>query len=133
MKTKSIGPNKNSEDFFPPPKRPKNQLPLRTSDNHSMDATTAANSLVNLSPILQYGFAGFSLVLVAVIVWLIRQLLAVLRANNRALSSLTAALVKVTEDTGETRHEVRQLREELLKRSCLLESSQVKALLAGQG
>jgi cell division protein FtsB len=98
-----------------------------------MDATTAANSLVNLSPILQYGFAGFSLVLVAVIVWLIRQLLAVLRANNRALSSLTAALVKVTEDTGETRHEVRQLREELLKRSCLLESSQVKALLAGQG
>jgi cell division protein FtsB len=92
-----------------------------------MDATTT-ESLINLSPILQYGFAGFSLVLVGVIVWLIRQLLGVLRANNRALSQLTSALVKVTEDTGETRTEVRQLREELLKRSCLLTSERLKQL-----
>jgi cell division protein FtsB len=97
-----------------------------------MDATTT-ESLINLSPILQYGFAGFSLVLVGVIVWLIRQLLGVLRANNRALSQLTSALVKVTEDTGETRTEIRQLREELLKRSCLLTSERLKQLAAAGG
>ena len=96
-----------------------------------MDPTAAAQSLVNLTPILQYGFAGFSLVLVGVIVWLIRQLLQVLRANNRAQHLVTSALVKVTEDTGETRHEVRQLREELLKRSCLLTPANLKQLAAG--
>jgi cell division protein FtsB len=89
-----------------------------------MDPTT----ITPLTSVLQYGFAGFSLVLVGVIVWLIRQLLAVLRANNRALASLTAALVKVTGDTGETRDEVRQLREELLKRTCMLSQQELQKL-----
>lgn len=82
-----------------------------------------------LTPTLQYGFAGFSLVLVGVIVWLIRQLLRVLNQNNRVISGNTAAIVAVTKDTSETKQEVRQLREELLKRTCLLQRHQ----LAGGG
>jgi len=84
-----------------------------------------------LTPTLQYGFAGFSLILVGVIVWLIRQLLQVLKANNRVISSNTAAIVAVTKDTEETKEEVRKLREELLHRTCLLTREQIKQLAAG--
>ena len=38
-----------------------------------------------MSPLIQYGFAGFSLILLAVLVWLIRELLIVLKANNRVM------------------------------------------------
>jgi len=45
-----------------------------------------------MSPVIQYGFAGFSLVLVGVIVWLIKQLLAVLKENTQALQELRAVV-----------------------------------------
>ena len=84
-----------------------------------------------LTPTLQYGFAGFSLILVGVIVWLIRQLLRVLNQNNKVISGNTAAIVAVTRDTQETKTEVRQLREELMKRTCLLTRQQLQHLASG--
>lgn len=86
------------------------------------------NMVAPLTPTLQYGFAGFSLVLVGVIVWLIRQLLRVLQITNRVVSANTAAIVAVTKDTEETKAEVRGLREELMKRTCLLTPQQLKQL-----
>lgn len=73
-----------------------------------------------MTPTLQYGFAGFSLILVGVIVWLIRQLLRVLSQNNRVISNNTAAIVAVTKDTEATKDEVRRLRELLMTRTCVL-------------
>jgi hypothetical protein len=96
-----------------------------------MDPTVPAQALNALTPILQYGFAGFSLLLLGVIVWLVRQLINVLRANNRALDRLTAALVTVTRDTNETRGEVRELREELMKRTCMVTMSRPQIVSVG--
>jgi hypothetical protein len=85
-----------------------------------MDPLTVAQAAKAITPVLDYGFAGFALVLVGVIVWLIRQLLTVLRQNNRVIERNTAAIVAITKDTEDTKRQVALLREELLKRSCLL-------------
>jgi cell division protein FtsB len=90
-----------------------------------------AAAVETLTPTLQYGFAGFSLILVGVIVWLIRQLLRVLNQNNRVISNNTSAIVAVTKDTEETKAEVRALREELMKRSCLLTRAELRQLGGG--
>ena len=74
--------------------------------------------LTTLAPILQYGFAGFSLVLVGVIVWLVKQLLAMLRATNRTIAANTAAIVTLTATTGEVKFELAQMRDETLRRGC---------------
>lgn len=79
-----------------------------------------AQALTTLAPVLQWGFAGFCLLLLGVIVWLIRQLLQILRANNRVIERNTAAIIAVTKDTEETRDEVRALREELMRRTCMM-------------
>ena len=50
---------------------------------------------VIMSPLLQYGFAGFSIVLLGVLVWLIRELLSVLKENNRVIAENTQAIIAV--------------------------------------
>jgi hypothetical protein len=71
------------------------------------------------TPLIQLGFAGFSLLELAIIVWLVRELIQVLKANNAVLAdhnelmrALTTKVGTVEELTGETR-------DKLLSRPCI--------------
>ncbi len=54
-----------------------------------------------LQPVVQYGFLGFSVVLLGVVIWLIKRLLAVLDANNRIIAANTEAINDLTRMTGD--------------------------------
>lgn len=79
---------------------------------------------VIMSPIIQYGFAGFSLILLAVLVWLIRELLIVLKANNRVIAENTQAIKSVDKNTTATFDIMVEIKDELLKRPCIAKFSQ---------
>lgn len=79
-----------------------------------------------LTPIVQYGFAGLCAILLAIIVWLIKQLLRVLSQTNRALrdvheaiAATTNAIVTLSERTGDELKLLRELEKQLLSRPCL--------------
>ncbi len=50
---------------------------------------------VILAPVIQYGFAGFSAVLLGILVWMIRILLSVVRESNKVISENTTAVYEV--------------------------------------
>lgn len=74
--------------------------------------------IVSLAPILQYGFAGFCLLLLAVIVWQFRQLLNLTRGTNRVINACTHAIEGARETSEEVRTELRALRDEQLRSGC---------------
>ncbi len=71
------------------------------------------------TPTLQYGFAGFSLLLTAIIVWLIRRLLAVLDANNQIIADNTSAIRDIATTTSDEMRLVRSLHDKILARPCI--------------
>ena len=80
------------------------------------------------SPMMQFGFAGIVLILLAIVVWLIKQLLAVIKTNNMVIDRNSQALVDNTHAVGKvdsnvtTQAEVlRQVNDKLLARPCLIE------------
>ena len=73
------------------------------------------------SPLIQGGFAVFALLLLGVNVWLVKQLLKVLKDNSRVISGNTRAIVSVATIASDTKDLMQQLRDELLKRPCLLD------------
>lgn len=70
-------------------------------------------------PIVQYGFLGFSAVLLGVVIWLIRRLLDVLEANNRVISVNTEAIRDLTAMTGDLLKLNRSLHDKLISRPCI--------------
>jgi cell division protein FtsB len=72
------------------------------------------------SPVIQGGFAVFALILLAVVVWLVKQLLRVLRDNNAVIAGNTRAIESVATIAADTKQLMQQLRDELLQRPCLL-------------
>ncbi len=80
------------------------------------------------SPLMQFGFAGIVIILLAIVVWLIKQLLAVIKTNNLVIDRNSQALTDNTHGIGKVEgvvtDEVKLLREvndKLLARPCLLE------------
>jgi len=73
------------------------------------------------SPLIQGGFAVFALLLLGVNVWLVKQLLRVLRDNSQVIAGNTRALESVTTIASETRNLMQQMRDQLLSRPCLIE------------
>lgn len=72
-----------------------------------------------MQPLIQYGFAGFSLILLAVLIWLIRELLLVLKENNRVIAENTHAISSVDANTKSTFNIMVEIKDELLKRPCI--------------
>jgi hypothetical protein len=75
-------------------------------------------------PVVQYGFAGFAAVLLAVVVWLIRRLLAVLEANSRIIAANTDAIRDLTKMTGDLLRLNRSLHDKLISRPCIAKLEQ---------
>ena len=72
-----------------------------------------------IGPVVQYGFIGFSAVLLGVVVWLIRQLLVVLEANSRVIADNTEAIRKLTAMTDDLLDRTRTLHDKMLCRPCI--------------
>jgi len=73
------------------------------------------------SPLIQGGFAVFALLLLGVNVWLVKQLLRVLKDNSQVIVGNTRAIESVAAIASDTQNLMRRLHDELLKRPCLLE------------
>ncbi len=72
-----------------------------------------------IQPIVQYGFLGFSAVLLGVVIWLIKRLLAVLEANNRIIASNTEAIRDLTAMTRDLLKLNRSLHDKIISRPCI--------------
>ena len=73
------------------------------------------------SPLIQGGFAIFALLLLSVNVWLVKQLLKVLKDNSQVIAGNTQAIESVATVAFDTKGLMQALRDELLKRPCLLD------------
>ena len=76
------------------------------------------NELVT-QPIVQYGFLGFSAVLLGVVIWLIRKLLDVLAANNRIITANTEAIRDLTAMTRDLLALNRSVHGKIISRPCI--------------
>ena len=54
------------------------------------------DSIMN-NPAIQYGFAGFSVILIGIIVWLIKQLLQVIKDANKVIAGNTKMIADNSE------------------------------------
>ena len=70
-------------------------------------------------PIVQYGFLGFSAVLLGVVIWLIRRLLAVLEATGRIIAANTEAIRDLMSMTGDLLKISRSLHDKIISRPCI--------------
>ena len=93
------------------------------------------NTDMIFEPIIQYGFLGMCSVLLAIIIWLIRELLKVIRENNLVIDRNTrihAQSIENFEELGkdlrrgneETRKAVWSLHDKLISRPCIARREQ---------
>jgi F0F1-type ATP synthase membrane subunit b/b' len=73
------------------------------------------------SPLIQGGFAVFALLLLGINVWLVKQLLKVLKDNSQVIAGNTRAIESVATIASDTKGLMQELRDELWKRPCLLD------------
>ena len=73
-------------------------------------------------PYVQAGFAGLSFLLVGVIVWLVRQVLGVLRETHSVIERNTAALDRLHVAISANQHELERLQRLLYARPCLADA-----------
>jgi len=74
-----------------------------------------------VEPIVQYGFLGFSAVLLGVVIWLIKRLLGVLEANNKIIAANTEAIRDLTHMTADLLKINRSLHDKVISRPCIAE------------
>lgn len=72
-----------------------------------------------VGPIVQYGFLGFSAVLLGVVIWLIQKLLAVLERNSDVIARNTEAIRDLTSMTQDLLKLNRSLHDKIISRPCI--------------
>jgi hypothetical protein len=70
-------------------------------------------------PVIEYGFLGFSMVLLGIIVWLIRRLLVVLERNTEVVALNTSAINTLTTMTADLLVLNRSLHDKIISRPCI--------------
>ena len=73
------------------------------------------------SPLIQGGFAVFALLLLGVNVWLVKQLLRVLKDNNLVIAGNSRAIESVAMIATDTKALMQDIRDQLLRRPCLMQ------------
>ena len=73
------------------------------------------------SPLIQGGFAVFALLLLGINVWLVKQLLRVLKDNNRVIAGNSRAIEAVAMIATDTKILMQDIRDQLLQRPCLMQ------------
>jgi len=70
-------------------------------------------------PVVQYGFLGFSAVLLGIVVWLIKRLLRVLEDNSRIIAASTEASKEQTRMIADLLRLNRSLHDKIISRPCI--------------
>jgi hypothetical protein len=78
-----------------------------------------ARDILN-NPITQYGLAGVCSALLCIMVWLMRELLTVIKENNGVISRHSEVLTTFSEMSRNTFEMQVELKDKLLSRPCLL-------------
>jgi len=76
------------------------------------------------SPLIQGGFAVFALLLLGINFWLVKQLLRVLKDNNRVIAGNSRAIEAVAMIATDTKCLMQDIRDQLLQRPCLIQDGQ---------
>lgn len=80
-----------------------------------MDETTR----MFLEPVVQYGFAGLSVGLLAFIAWLVKRLMSLLESTTTVIQANTNVIQCLRDDSDEIRDIVVSLNNKLLARPCI--------------
>ena len=72
-----------------------------------------------LEPLVQYGFLGFSAVLLGVVIWLIKRLLLVISAMNTVVGENTAAMRLLNATVTDLMVLTRSLHDKIISRPCI--------------
>ncbi len=72
-----------------------------------------------IAPIVQYGFLGFSAVLLGLVIWLIKKLLVVLERNSEVITRNTEAIRGLTSMTCDLLKLNRSLHDKIISRPCI--------------
>jgi hypothetical protein len=72
-----------------------------------------------LQPLVQFGFVGFSAVLLGIVVWLIKRLLVVLERNTEVVALNTSAINTLTTMTADLLVLNRSLHDKIISRPCI--------------
>jgi len=70
-------------------------------------------------PVAQLGFAGFALILLVIVVWQFRELIQLLKENNKVLSAMTETMNLTQEKLRESVELQVSVRDKLLARPCI--------------
>lgn len=81
--------------------------------------------ILNLAPLLDYGFAGFALIQFAAGVWICLKGLVVLSSVRDVVAANTAALVVMDRSLADNAAIVQGCKEELLRRPCQMTRDQL--------
>ncbi len=73
------------------------------------------------SLLIQGGFAVFALLLLGINFWLVKQLLRVLKDNNRVIAGNSRAIESVATIAADTKILMQDIRDQLLQRPCLMQ------------
>ena len=72
-----------------------------------------------MTPLTQYGFVGFSAVLLGLVIWLIKKLLLVLERNSEVIARNTEAIRDLTSQTCDLLKLNRSLHDKIISRPCI--------------
>lgn len=76
-----------------------------------------------LDSVVQYGFAGFAAVQLVVLVWVVRNLIALLDATNRVIAENTRVIEQLSERQRDMLRLSRALHDRILSRPCMREGA----------
>lgn len=83
-------------------------------------AEAAEPTLTSLfSPLIQLGFAGFSVLLLGFIIWLTKQLIALLKSTGEIIAANTQATGKLNDTASKSEELMQDLHDKLLSRPCM--------------
>ena len=77
-----------------------------------------------MSPFIQFGFAGFSVLLLGLIFWLVRRVLEVLQETNTVIQENTSAIERLVDGSEGEMELLRDIHDRLISRPCQLEKYQ---------
>ena len=72
-----------------------------------------------MSPIIQCGFAGLSVILLVFLAWLVKRLIALLEKTTVIIKDNTDIISSLKEESGEVKEIVVGLKDRLLARPCI--------------
>lgn len=72
-----------------------------------------------MQPLTQYGFLGFSAVLLGLVIWLIKKLLLVLERNSEVIARNTEAIRDLTSQSCDLLKLNRSLHDKIISRPCI--------------